>query len=155
MQGEAGIVQTLNSVLSNELVLINQTFLHARMCRNWGLSGLNEPVYKESIRAMKRADALIERILFLEGLPNLQHLGRLRIGEVVPEMLQCDLDLMTDCIATVRDGITLCEQKHDYVSRQLLQDILDAEENYYDWAETQIELMGKMGLANYLQSQAD
>lgn len=155
MQGEAGIVQTLNSVLSNELVLINQTFLHARMCRNWGLSGLNEPVYKESIRAMKRADDLIERILFLEGLPNLQHLGRLRIGEVVQEMLQCDLDLMTDCIATVRDGITLCEQKQDYVSRQLLQDILDAEEQYYDWAETQIELMGKMGLANYLQSQAD
>ncbi|MCH8550447.1 MAG: bacterioferritin [Natronospirillum sp.] len=153
MQAAPGIIQNLNTVLSSELVIINQTFLHARMFRNWGLGHLNEAAYKESIRAMKRADDLIERILFLEGLPNLQHLGRLRVGETTEEMLQCDLDLMSDFIAEVRQGISACEQAQDYVSRELLERILAEEEDYYDWVETQQELIGKMGIANYLQSQ--
>ncbi len=155
MQGAQGITTELNRVLSNELIVINQTFLHARMFRNWGYEGLNHPVYKESIRSMKQADSLIERILFLEGLPNLQHLGRLRIGENTPEMLQADLDLMADCIQGCRDTIALCEQQRDFVSRALVAEVLDAEETYYDWVETQQELIGAMGLENYLQSKVD
>lgn len=152
MKGTTGAIQALNAALSNELITINQTFLHARMCRNWGYSGLDGPLYKESIRAMKQADDLIERILFLEGLPNLQHLGRLRVGESPEEILRSDLALMKDCVQTLRDGIQTCEQAQDFVSRELLKDILTAEENYYDWLETQQELIQSMGLGNYLQS---
>lgn len=152
MKGQTGVIQALNATLSNELITINQTFLHARMCRNWGYSGLDSPLYKESIRAMKQADDLIERILFLEGLPNLQHLGRLRVGESPEEILNSDLALMTDCVQTLRDGIHTCEQAQDFVSRELLKDILTTEETYYDWLETQQELIQSMGLNNYLQS---
>lgn len=154
MQGQPTVVAALNECLSNELITINQSFLHARMYRNWGLPGLNEPVYKESIQAMKRADDLIERILFLQGLPNLQHLGKLQIGENTSEMMACDLDLAKRCADTLRKHIDTCEQSQDYVSRALLSTLLGGVEDYYDWLETQQELIQSMTLANYLQSQA-
>lgn len=154
MQAQTGVVQCLNAVLSSDLIVINQTFLHARMFRNWGLGGLNDAAYKESIRAMKRVDRLMERILFLEGVPNLQHLGRLRIGEACQEMLQCDLDLMRDGIEESVRAIELCEEAQDYVSRSLLEAHLSEQEDYFDWVETQQELIDKMGIANYLQAQA-
>lgn len=152
MKGDSDVLSTLNKVLTFELTSINQFFLHARMFKNWGLEELNEKAYKKSIKDMKQADDLIERILFLEGLPNLQHLERLRIGENTPEMLQCDLDLEMEQVTMLKDAIKLCEDKKDYISRELLEDILEYEEEYVDWIETQQSLVKVTGIENYLQS---
>jgi len=153
MQANPKIISTLNQVLTTELTSINQFFLHARMFKNWGLEELNEKAYKKSIKDMKQADALIERILFLEGLPNLQQLGKLQIGEHTEEMLQCDLNVETIQVAELRDAIALCEQEKDYVSRELLAGILEYEEEYIDWLETQQILITTTGIENYQQSQ--
>lgn len=155
MQGNKDVLMVLNKVLTHELTSINQYFLHARMFKNWGLEELNERAYKKSIKDMKQADDLIERILFLEGLPNLQHLERLRIGENTSEMLDCDLQIQMDQVPLLKEGIALCEEKSDYVSRELLTDILDYEEEYIDWIETQLSLIKAVGIENYLQSQIE
>lgn len=153
MKGDDKIIDYLNQVLGNELIAINQYFLHARMYKNWGLAKLDGKVYKESIDEMKHADGLIERILFLEGLPNLQKLGRMHVGENPEEMLGCDLELELQAIPLLREAIAYCERQGDYVSRDLLESILSSEEEHVDWLETQLELIGKVGLQNYLQSQ--
>lgn len=152
MKGNSDVLKVLNKVLFHELTSINQYFLHARMYRNWGLEELNEKSYKKSIKDMKQADDLIERILFLEGIPNLQDLGKLRIGEHAQEMLQCDMEFQTDQLPLLRDAIELCEMKRDYVSRELLEDILEYEEDHVDWIETQQSLIQNIGIENYLQS---
>ena len=147
------MVEFLNKVLTCELTSINQYFLHARIFRNWGLEELNEKEYKKSIRDMKQADDLIERILFLEGLPNLQQIDKLRIGEHVTEMLECDMELELWEIEQLREAIAYSESVQDFVSRDILVEILEQEESYVDWLETQQSLIGSIGPENYLQSQ--
>ena len=153
MQGDSQVIQHLNKILRNELTAINQYFLHARMFKNWGLMRLNEKVYHESIDEMKHADKLIERVLFLEGLPNLQDLGRIYIGEEPKEMIELDLRQEMEAIENLREAIVYCESVKDYVSRDLLEEILENEEEHVDWLETQLHLIGEIGIANYLQAQ--
>jgi len=154
MQGDKGVISQLNQLLTFKLTSINQYFLHARMYKNWGLEKLNSKAYKKSIKDMKQADDLIERVLFLEGLPNLQNLERLRIGEHTEEMLSCDMALQHDLLAKLRAAIKVSEDAQDYVSRDLLEDILEYEEEYVDWIETQQYLIAETGIQNYLQSMA-
>jgi bacterioferritin len=151
MKGDAKVIEHLNKALYNELVAINQYFLHARMFKNWGLKELGEHEYKESIDEMKHADRLIERILFLEGLPNLQNLGRLLIGETPKEALECDLKLEMLAVPDLKAAIAYCEQQSDYVSRELFESILASEEEHIDWLETQLALVERLGEAMYLQ----
>lgn len=155
MRGDPGVVQQLNLILKNELTAINQYFLHARMLEHWGITKLGKHEYEESIDEMKHADRLIKRILFLEGLPNLQDLDKLLIGENVPEILECDLKLERKAADDLRAAIAHCESVRDYVSRNLLREILDSEEDAIDFGETQLELMKKMGLENYIQLQSE
>ena len=147
------IITHLNRALKNELTAVNQYFLHAKMFSDWGLERIGEYEKKESIDEMRHADALIERILFLEGLPNLQDLGKLMIGEEVKEMLECDLALENAAMPDLRDSIAFAEASHDYVSRELFESILESEEEHVDWIETQLELIDKTGIENYIQSQ--
>ena len=154
MKGDAQVIDFLNKALLNELTAINQYWLHYRMLDNWGITRLAEYERHESIDEMKHADALADRILFLEGLPNFQAIGKLRIGEDVAEILKCDLDLEHDAIPLLRDAIAHCEAARDYVSRDLFRRILDSEEEHVDWLEKQFDLIKRMGLENYVQLQS-
>ena len=155
MKGDAKVIEFLNEALFNELTAINQYFLHAKMLKNWGLKELADHEYHESIDEMKHADALAERILFLDGLPNFQALGKLRIGEDPRELLECDLALELEAVPLLREAIAHCETVGDYVSRKLFADILDSEEEHIDWLETQLSLIQRIGEANYLAQQLD
>lgn len=155
MQGDAQVIHLLQAQLKNELTAINQYFLHYRMFKHWGFGKLAKKEYEESIGEMKHADQLMDRIFMLDGLPNLQDLGKLRVGENVQEALQCDLQSELGAQATIKDGIAQCEIARDYVSRDLLQGILDDTEEHIDFLETQLDLMDKVGMNNYLQSQMD
>ena len=146
------IIEHLNWALKNELTAINQYFLHSRMLKDWGMGELGEHEYKESIDEMQHADRLIERILFLDGLPNLQELGKLLIGENVEEILKCDLALEMAAMPVLREAVAYSESVSDYVSREIFEAILESEEEHVDWLETQIELIGKTGIRNYIQS---
>jgi bacterioferritin len=155
MKGDKQVLVVLNEILTFELTSINQYFLHARMFKNWGLEKLNSAAYKKSIKDMKQADQLIERILFLEGLPNLQMLGKLMIGEQTTEMLNCDMAFQNSQIPLLKNAISLCENSQDFVTRDLFESILSYEEDHIDWIETQQYQIKHLGLENYLQSQVE
>jgi bacterioferritin len=152
MKGDPKVIEFLNLVLRNELTAINQYFLHSRMFKDWGLTALAEYEFGESVDEMKHADSLVERILFLEGLPNMQDIGKLRIGEHTQEMLECDLALEMQAIPDLRAAIAYCESAKDFVSRELFDRILDSEEEHVDWLETQLDLIERIGIENYQQS---
>jgi bacterioferritin len=154
MKGDKKVIQYLNKALANELTAINQYFLHSRMYKDWGITKLADKEYEESIDEMKHADQLIERILFLEGLPNLQDLNKLLIGENVEEMLQCDLKLEIDGHADYKEAVAYCDEIGDYTSRELFRSILSSEEEHIDWLETQLEMISQMGIQNYIQLQS-
>ena len=153
MKSDPKVIEFLNRVLRNELTAINQYFLHSRMYLDWGLKSIGDYEFQESVDEMKHADSLIERILFLEGLPNMQDIGQLRIGEHTREMLECDLALEMEALPDLREAVEYCESCKDFVSRDLFDSILVAEEDHVDWLETQLDLIDRVGIENYQQSQ--
>ena len=155
MKGDKDVIRALNKVLGQSLIAINQYFLHARVARHWGLESLNDGFYKQSIQEMKWSDDLIARILLLDGLPNLQDLGKILIGEDVAEIINCNLRLERQKLDIITDAIALCEVQRDYVSLELLVTLKDGNEEYEDWLDTQEDLMQEVGVQNYIQSQMD